>query len=65
MPRKPRFIIPGLPQHVIIRGVNRNKNQRGQCRLIIKLQDMQERENRVRSCFLRQAHSLLRLIAVV
>jgi len=24
MPRKPRFIIPGLPQHVIIRGVNRD-----------------------------------------
>ena len=23
MPRKPRFIIPGQPQHVIIRGVNR------------------------------------------
>ena len=23
MPRKPRFILPGIPQHVIIRGINR------------------------------------------
>ena len=23
MPRKPRFVIPGMPQHVIIRGINR------------------------------------------
>lgn len=23
MPRKPRYILPGLPQHVIVRGVNR------------------------------------------
>ena len=24
MPRPPRFVIPGLPQHVIIRGINRH-----------------------------------------
>ena len=37
MPRKLRFVLPGEPQHVIIRGVNREPifqmNQKGQCRL--------------------------------